>query len=124
MNEIHPASAADLPQIVELLDNANDTPYDLARVAEEKCFGAGVSGPPHALIATSSGVLAGIAVACGNAVRLLAVHRAHRRKSIGSNLLREAEKWIEANGGRKVNLGAEPGNYFVPGIPRNDEGMH
>lgn len=124
MIEIRPASPEDLPQIVELLGNANDTPYDLARVAEEKCFGAGVAGPPHTLIATTHGVLAGLVVACGSAVRILAVHRDHRRKSLGSALLREAEKWIETTGGRRVNLGAEPGNYFVPGIPQNDEGMH
>ena len=43
---IRPASSADLPRLRELFARANDAPYDLVRVAEEKCFGAGVSGSP------------------------------------------------------------------------------
>src|ERR1043165_3652625 len=98
----------DLPRLRELFANANDTPYDLARVAEEKCFGAGVSGEP---VVTIFGNFLGCAVTCGKYLRLLAVHPAHRRQGIATQLLRDAY----ARGARVV--GAEGGNYFTPGVP-------
>lgn len=122
MIELRPATAADLPGIVGLLRDANDVPYDLPAVAEEKCFGAGVAGAPQPLLATLDRKLAGAAVTCGPSVRLLAVHRAHRRQGIGSILLLEAEKQIARAGEAVANLGAEPGNYFIPGIVADDEG--
>ena len=55
---IRDAARADLPLIRDLFARANDMPYDLAAVAEEKCFGEGFTGttrvrlfedvaPPH-----------------------------------------------------------------------------
>jgi ribosomal protein S18 acetylase RimI-like enzyme len=98
----------DLPRLRELFAEANDTPYDLVRVAEEKCFGRGVSGEP---VVTIFGEFLGCAVTCGKYLRLLAVHRAHRRQGVATQLLRDAY----ARGARVV--GAEGGNYFTPGAP-------
>jgi mycothiol synthase len=105
---IRPAFASDLARIRELLGNANDISYDLVRVAEEKCFGAGFEGSPQVRIWDD---FEGISVTCGRYLRLLAVDRAKRRRGIGSELLRDAE----SRGARVV--AAEPGNYFTPGIP-------
>src|SRR5436309_5374109 len=104
---IRPASRADLPRIRELLARANDAPYDLVRVAEEKCFGAGVAGQPEVRI---HGDFAGLSVTCGRWLRILAVDRAQRRRGIGTALLRDAE----SRGAR--GIGAEAGNYFTPGV--------
>jgi len=98
----------DLPRLRELFAQANDTPYDLVRVAEEKCFGRGVSGEP---VVTVFGDFLGCAVTCGKYLRLLAVHREHRRQGVGTQLVRDAY----ARGARVV--GAEGGNYFTPGVP-------
>jgi mycothiol synthase len=122
MIELAPATARDLPGIIELLRDANDTSYDLAAVAEEKCFGAGVGGSPRPLLATLEGRLVGVVVSCGRSVRILAVERRHRRRQVGSILLREAEKQIGESGQTVADAGAEAGNYFIPGIPAEDEG--
>jgi GNAT superfamily N-acetyltransferase len=99
--------ARDLPHIRELLARANDTPYDLDRVAEEKCFGDGFEGKARARI---FGDFEGIAVTCGKYLRILAVDRVRRGRGIGTALLRDAE-----SRGTTV-IGAEPGNYFTPGV--------
>ena len=104
---IRPASSADLPRIRELCARANDAPYDLARVAEEKCFGAGVAGQPEVRV---YGDFAGLSVTCGMWLRILAVDRAQRGRGIGTALLRDAE----SRGARAI--GAEAGNYFLPGV--------
>ncbi len=104
---IRSASRDDLPRIRQLLSRANDTPYDLVRFAEEKCFGAGFEGQPEVRV---FGEFEAISVTCGKHLRILAVDRARRRRGIGSELLQEAE----SRGARVV--AAEPGNYFVPGI--------
>jgi ribosomal protein S18 acetylase RimI-like enzyme len=103
-----PVTRNDLPRLRELFAEANDTRYDLVRVAEEKCFGLGVSGEP---VATIFGDFLGCAVTCGKYLRLLAVHRAHRRQGIATQLVRDAYR----RGARVV--GAEGGNYFTPGVP-------
>src|ERR1700716_3593669 len=59
---IRAALRADLPRIRELLARANDMPYDLAAVAEEKCFERGFEGEAAA---TLYGDFEGIAVTCG-----------------------------------------------------------
>ena len=105
------ATRADLPRIVALFAEANDAPYDLATVSDEKCFGAGVGGPPEVRV---YGDFAGVSVTCGKALRILAVDRAQRRSGIGSALLSDAE----SRGARIV--AAEAGNYFTPGVLASD----
>lgn len=108
---IRNASPADLPGLIQLLREANDTPYDLARVAEEKCFGAGAHGEPEVRM---HGAFDGVSVRCGEALRLLAVSPDRRRKGIGTELLDDAR----ARGAKLI--GAEAGNYFTPGILAED----
>jgi mycothiol synthase len=111
---IRTATRADLPRIAELLSRANDAPYDLVRVAEEKCFEPGVSGAPDVRI---YGDVAGISVTCGRTLRIIAVDRTSRRRGVGSALLRDAR----ARGSAQI-VAAEAGNYFTPGLDMNDEG--
>ena len=99
---IRDASAADLPRIRELLISANDSPYDISPVAEEKCFGAGYWGAPRVRLHDY-----GVTVTCGRFLRILAVEREHRGRGIGTALLRDS--------GASV-IAAEPGNYFTPGV--------
>src|SRR5213082_2033943 len=107
---IRDASRADLPLIRGLFARANDMPYDLCAVAEEKCFGEGFAGatrvrlfvapPPSAYVSpppsaakrredaaegggATYGATYGIAVTCRGALRILAVDRANRRRGIG-----------------------------------------
>src|SRR3954468_8340094 len=105
------ATRADLPRIVELFSRSNDAPYNLAVVAEEKCFGAGISGETNVSV---FGDFAGVAVTCGKSLRILAVDRRHRWRGIGSALLRDAV----SRGARIV--AAEAGNYFTPGVVITD----
>lgn len=101
----------DVSRIAALLAGANEGPYDLAAVAEEKCFGAGVSGDAEVRI---YGDFAGVSVTCGKSLRILVVDRAKRRRGIGGALLGDAE----ARGARIV--AAEAGNYFTPGVVTSD----
>jgi mycothiol synthase len=80
-------------------------------VAEEKCFGAGVSGDAEVRI---YGDFAGVSVTGAKSLRILAVDREQRHRGIGSALLGDAE----ARGARIV--AAEPGNYFTPGVVASD----
>ena len=109
---IRTASRDDLPALRELFRRANDAPYDLERVAEEKCFGDGIAGAPTVRV---FGDFLGAAVTCGKWLRILAVDREARRRGIGSALLIDAEE----RGTRVV--AAEPGNYLTPGIVTSDE---
>ncbi len=108
---ISTATTADLDRLRALLAKANDAPYDLARVAEEKCFGSGSAGEP---VVRVWGDFDGMSVTCGRSLRILAVDRAMRRRGIGSALLADAE----SRGARIA--AAEPGNYFTPGIVDTD----
>jgi GNAT superfamily N-acetyltransferase len=108
---IRTASTRDLHLIRDLLSRSNDMPYDIAAVAEEKCFGAGVSGPPRVRVVDEDGALRGVAVTCGTYLRILAVDRAHRRRGIGSRLLDDSGAAV---------IAAEPGNYFVPGVMKSE----
>lgn len=108
---IRQATPDDLPQIAALFAKANDAPYDLQRVAAEKCFGPGVSGRPEVRV---YGDFAGVSVICGKALRILAVDRDHRRRGIGNALLRDAE-----SRGTQI-VAAEAGNYFTPGVALSD----
>jgi GNAT superfamily N-acetyltransferase len=105
---IRRASPIDLPRIIELLGRANDAPYDLMRVAEEKCFSEGFEGQPQVRI---FGEFEGIAVTCGQHLRILAVAREHRGRGIGTELLNDSAAPV---------IAAEPGNYFTPGIVDSD----
>lgn len=105
---IRTASFDDLGALRELLARGNDVPYDLVRVAEEKCFGEGIWGRP---VVRVFGNFEGAVVTCGKYVRLLIVDRDARGRGVGSALLADAE-----SRGTSV-IGAEAGNYFVPGVP-------
>ena len=104
---IRSADLVDLSRIQRLLVDANDEPYDIGRVAEEKCFGPGFEGQPEVRI---FGDFEGLSVTCGKYLRLLAVDRSRRGRGVGSALLRDAEAR------RAFVIGAEPGNYFTPGV--------
>jgi GNAT superfamily N-acetyltransferase len=110
---IRTATPHDLPALRALFARANDAPYDLEAVAEEKCFGHGVAGAP---VVRVYGETQAAIVTCGRYVRLLVVDRDARRQGIGSALLADAE-----SRGTHV-IAAEPGNYFTPGVPE-DAGM-
>jgi GNAT superfamily N-acetyltransferase len=104
----------DLPALRALFARANDTPYDLVTVAEEKCFGLGFAGQPCVRVWDESNV-EGAIVTCGRYVRLIVVDRSARRRGIASALLADAE-----SRGAHV-IAAEPGNYFTPGVPMDNE---
>ncbi|HUO85646.1 MAG TPA: GNAT family N-acetyltransferase [Thermoanaerobaculia bacterium] len=113
-------TAADLSRFGDLLARANDAPYDLSIVAEEKCLGDGLAGKPRFRIAVTDQTAVGFSVTCGRFLRLLAVDRGQRRRGIGTLLLRDAEQ----NAGPysdSLTVGAEPGNYFIPGVPLEDQ---
>ena len=99
-------------QYLDLLERANETPYDVARVAEEKLFGRGVKGDPVIRVHEEHGRLLGISVTCGRVLRLIAVDPKHRRRGIGSQLIGETI-------GGTIAF-AEPGNYFTPGVIESD----
>ena len=111
---IRAASRDDLPSIRELLTRSSHAPYEIAVVAEEKCFGAGFAGPANPRLHINDGEIAGLSVICGKYLRLLAVDPAHRNRGVGSQLLADAEK-----SGASV-VAAEPGNYFTPGVVDTD----
>jgi N-acetylglutamate synthase-like GNAT family acetyltransferase len=101
---IRTATRDDLDALRALFARANDAPYDLGVVAEEKCFGMGISGAPRVRV---YGDFLGAAVTCGKYLRVIAVDRAERRRGIGTALLDDS--------GASV-IAAEPGNYFMPGV--------
>jgi len=98
-------------RLVALLAHANNTPYDLAAVAAEKCLEDGVAGKPELRV---HGDFEGVSVKCGKYLRLLAVDPARRRHGIGTALFEDAV----ARGARVI--AAEPGNYFTPGVFADD----
>jgi GNAT superfamily N-acetyltransferase len=106
---IRTATIADLEPLRDLLARANDTPYDLGAVAEEKCFEAGVEGEPRVRV---YGDFDGVAVTCGKYLRILAVDRHKRRRGLGSALLDDSEATVAF---------AEGGNYFSPGVYAEDD---
>jgi GNAT superfamily N-acetyltransferase len=108
---IRDASPLDLPQLRALFARANDVPYDLPAVAEEKCFDRGIAGAPVARVYERDGIMQGAAVTCGRWLRILIVDRNARGQGIGTKLLDDA-----ASRGARV-IAAEPGNYFTPGVP-------
>lgn len=111
---IRDANFADLDGIRELFDRSNDSPYDIDLVAGEKCFGDGLAGFPRVRVFADGNTMRGVAVTCGEYLRILAVDRDHRRRGIGRDLLADS-------GARQI--AAEPGNYFTPGVNDADEGL-
>lgn len=109
--DLRTVTAAELPSLRDLFARANDAPYDLVAVAEEKCFGAGVSGAPVVRAIERGGRIAAAAVISGKWLRVLAVDRDERGRGLGTALLADAE----AHGASVI--AAEPGNYFLPGAP-------
>jgi ribosomal protein S18 acetylase RimI-like enzyme len=108
---IRNGTGTDLAAIGELLGRANDSPYDIRAVAEEKVFGAGFSGPPRVRVFEDGGAIRGVAVSCGKYLRILGVDRQYRRRGIGSELLRDSSATV---------IAAEAGNYFTPGVVESD----
>ena len=104
---IRTATRDDLPALRALFARANDAPYALETVAEEKCFGDGIAGAPAVRVFERGGAIAGAAVSCGKWLRILAVDRGARRQGIGTALLADAHPQV---------IAAEPGNYFTPGV--------
>lgn len=111
------AGEHDLPAIRRLLAPANHTPWDLNRVAREKCFEPGPNGPPVTIVAEEEGTLVGIATSTSHALRLLAVLPDRRRKGLGSALFRRSLR----NGPGRFSIYGEAGNYFLPGVPESDQ---
>jgi len=107
------ATPSDLDALRDLFTKANDAPYDLAAVTEEKCFGAGLAGAPRARVLEREGRITGAAVTCGKFLRILAVDPDARRQGIGMALLEDSGATV---------IAAEAGNYFTPGIVEMDEG--
>lgn len=105
----------DLPALRALFERANDAPYDLAAVSEEKCFAAGVAGAPSARVFEENGAIVGASVTCGRYLRILIVDREARGRGIGTALVEDAEA-------RDATvIAAEPGNYFTPGVLMSDD---
>jgi GNAT superfamily N-acetyltransferase len=105
----------------DLAVRANDTPYSLESVIEEKCFAAGAGGLPRLAVAGDGNVLDGAVVVSGRYLRLLLVDRARRRQGIGQALLEWAAALARQHGESRLVLGGEPGNYFVPGIIKEQQ---
>lgn len=111
---IRTATADEIGALRELFARANDAPYDLAAVAEEKCFGTGIAGAPVVKVFEHNGRIEGAAVTCGKWLRILAVDREHRRRGIGTALLHDSAATV---------IAAEPGNYFTPGVDESLRGF-
>lgn len=108
---IRTATFEDLPKLHALFARANDSPYDLAALTEEKCFGEGIAGAPVVRVFESDAKVKGAAVTCGKWLRILAVDRDARRQGIGTALLSDESVVF-----------AEPGNYLTPGVLMTDDG--
>lgn len=113
---IRTGTFSDLAALRKLFANANDAPYDLVAVTEEKCFQPGLAGSPVVRVYEWEGHIAAASVSCGPALRILAVARNARRRGIGSVLLADAGQQ-----GIRI-VAAEAGNYFTPGVVDTDTG--
>lgn len=115
--DIREAGEHDLPAIQRLLAAANESPWNLCRVAREKCFEAGPAGSPTTIVAEEGKELVGIATSTAHALRLLAVLPGRRREGIGSALFKRALR----DGSDRFSIYGEAGNYFLPGVPESDQ---
>lgn len=105
-----------LETLEPVLRDADGSPYDLMKVAAEKCYGDGYAGPASLLVAGSPAKPDGFAVYCGNTIRLLSVRKDARRRGIATALVEEARNRMRRDGHRRMRLGAEAGNYLTPGV--------
>lgn len=103
-----------------LLASANEAPLDLRTVAHEKVFEPGRSGDPVTWIARHGESAVGVATVCGHFLRLIGVAREFRGRGVGSALLDTAEHHMRAERRASISIGAESGNYFVPGVVATD----
>ena len=120
---IGPIGRADLPAASTIL--ADGCLFDrAAEVADEKLFGDGPGGPPHALAAWDSDEIVGVAAVAGNRLRVLAVAPRARGRGAGSALLDGCEAAARAAGATTLRTLDQPGNYLAPGIDeRNVEAI-
>jgi GNAT superfamily N-acetyltransferase len=118
------AASHPIEALERILREADGSPYDLMKVAAEKCQGAGYAGPASLLLAGSADDPDGLAVYCGNTIRLLLVRRESRRRGIGTMLLDEARNRMRREGHRRMRLGAEAGNYLTPGVWTEAPGLN
>lgn len=116
---IRPLGSADRVRARRLLVGANDAPYEIAPVVDEKLFGDGFAETPVQRVAIANGEICGVVVTCGRFIRLLAVDRDRRRHGVGRALLAAAEAHI-AERHESVVIAAEAGNYFTPGVDERD----
>ncbi|HUP64777.1 MAG TPA: GNAT family N-acetyltransferase [Thermoanaerobaculia bacterium] len=119
---IREASRSDLGPIRQIATDANETPYELAAVIEEKCFEEGAFGSPVTLLAEVDGEPAGLVTTDDRGIRILAVRRSSRRMGIGTELLTRVEERARAAGRSSVEVYSGAGNYFLPGVPADDSG--
>jgi mycothiol synthase len=117
---IRDSSRAELDAVRRLFASSNDAPYDLAAVAEEKCFERGVSGAASLRVAVQSEAIVGAAVTSASSIRILIVDRARRGHGIGSALLQDSERRLHEARVRHITVAAEGGNYFTPGVVSSD----
>jgi ribosomal protein S18 acetylase RimI-like enzyme len=120
---IGPLDRSHLPDAIAVLGAS--CAFDRAgEVAGEKLFGAGPSGPSHALAAWDGDALAGVAAVAGDRVRVLAVTPGARGRGAGSALLAACEAAARAAGVATLYTLDQPGNYLAPGIDeRNTEAI-
>lgn len=85
-------------------------------VAAEKLFGACPRSTPTSFAAHLDGSLVGVAAACCDRVRVVAVHPHARRRGVGTALLDACETSIAATGALRIRTLDEPGNYLAPGV--------
>ncbi|HEY1584532.1 MAG TPA: GNAT family N-acetyltransferase [Polyangia bacterium] len=84
-------------------------PHDrIDLVADEKLFGDNGARSGAVLGAFENDALIGVMATAGRWVKLLAVDERHRRRGIGSELLRRAEG--------RLRVMDHPGNYLSPGL--------
>ncbi len=107
----------DLPAASALLGAA--LPHDLgALAAREKLFASNHRRDRHNVGAFSpSGELLGLLSQAGRWIKILAVLPAAQRRGIGTALLTEARRHMDAQGAvGKLRVGDHPGNYLSPGV--------
>jgi GNAT superfamily N-acetyltransferase len=86
-------------------------PYDrIDVVAGEKLFGENGTREGQVLAARQGATLVGVMASAGRWLKLLAVDAAHRRRGIGTALLREARDR------ERLRVMDHPGNYLSPGL--------